>query len=99
MFNLSSLMHSAWRFVRKLHITISAALRLAWHNAKAAAAAKAAAGITGTTHSWAGWKAAGYEVVHGATAAYKVTTTDPTTKNGNRIVAYFTADQVQPIEA
>ena len=99
MFNLSSIMHSAWKFVRKLHITIAEALRLAWQNAKTTAAAKAAAGITETAHTWAGWQKAGYEVRHGSEAAFKVKTIDPATKSGTRLIAYFTADQVQPIEA
>lgn len=98
MFNLSSIMHNAWKYVRKLNISISAALRMAWANAKTTAQAKAAAGITEETHSWAGWKAAGYEVIHESKALYKAITVDPTTKSGTRVVAFFGASQVQPIE-
>ena len=96
-FNLSSIMHSAWKFVRKLHITIAAALRMAWYNAKATAKAKAAAGISEETHTWSGWKAAGYEVIHESKALYKAVVADPTTKNGTRTIAYFGIHQVQPI--
>lgn len=99
MFNLSSIMHSAWRFVRKLNISISAALRMAWHNAKQAATAKEAAAITEETHTWSGWKELGYEVVHESKALFKALTVDPTTKSGTRIACYFGASQVQPIEA
>lgn len=99
MFNRSSIMHTAWKFVRKLNISISAALRLAWHNAKQAATAKAAAGITEQTHTWSGWKALGYEVAHESKAMFKALTADPTTKSGTRLVAYFGISQVQPITA
>lgn len=99
MFNLSSIMHSAWRFVRKLNISIGAALRMAWHNAKQAATAKEAAAITEESHSWSGWKALGYEVIHESKALYKAILADPTTKSGTRIACYFGASQVQPIEA
>lgn len=99
MFNRSSIMHTAWKFVKKLNISISAALRLAWHNAKQAATAKAAAGITEQTHTWSGWKALGYEVAHESKAMFKALTVDPTTKSGTRIVAYFGISQVQPITA
>lgn len=59
-FNLRSLMHNAWKFVRKLKISISEALRMAWANAKRTVTAKEAAGITEETHTWSGWKALGY---------------------------------------
>lgn len=97
MFNLSSIMRSAWKFVRKLSISISAALRMAWHNAKQAATAKEAAAITEETHSWSGWKNMGYEVIHESKALFKALTVDPTTKSGTRVVAYFGISQVQPI--
>lgn len=98
-YNLKSIMHNAWKFVRKLKISISEALRMAWKNAKTTAAAKTAAGITETVHTWAGWQALGYEVRHGSAAALKVRTIDPATKSGTRTAVYFTAAQVQPIEA
>lgn len=96
-YNLSSIMHSAWKFFRKLKITFSEALKLAWRNSKTQNAAKAAAGITETTHTWAGWKAAGYEVIHESKALFKAIIEDPATKSGTRTVAFFGASQVQPI--
>ena len=45
-YNLSQIMRAAWRFFRKGVQTFTQALRLAWANAKAHSAAKAAAGIT-----------------------------------------------------
>ena len=98
-YNLKSIMHNAWKFFRKGVETFALALRMAWANAKAHNAAKAAAGITEQTHTWAGWKALGYEVAHGSTALYKATLIDPTTKKGTRIQSYFGASQVQPISA
>lgn len=93
-FNLKSIMHNAWRLHRKLKGTFSDALRLAWQNAKAAAQAKEAAGVTEETHTWSGWKSAGYEVLHGAVALYKAVTVDPATKTGKRTIAYFGLSQV-----
>ena len=98
-YNLRSIMHTAWRFFRKGVETFALALRMAWANAKAHIAAKAAAGITEQTHTWAGWKALGYEVIHESKALYKVNLADPSTKKGTRLTAYFGASQVQPISA
>lgn len=92
-------MHNAWRFFRKGVETFALALRMAWANAKAHNEAKAAAGVTEQTHTWAGWKALGYEVIHESKALYKVNLADPSTKKGTRLTAYFGASQVQPISA
>ena len=98
-YDLSNIMSAAWRIFRKGVQSFAAALRMAWANAKAHNAAKAAAGITEETHTWAGWRNLGYEVVHGATALYKVIRSDPATKSGTRVTCYFGASQVQPIKA
>ena len=98
-YNLKSIMHNAWRIFRKGIKSFSVALRMAWQNAKAHRETKAAAGITEETHTWSGWKALGYEVIHESTALYKVVMHDPTTKKGSRVTCYFGASQVQPIEA
>lgn len=98
-YNLRSIMHTAWRFFRKGVETFALALRMAWANAKAHNEAKAAAGVTEQTHTWAGWKALGYEVIHESKALYKVNLADPSTKKGTRLTAYFGASQVQPISA
>lgn len=98
-YNLSSIMHNAWRIFRKGVESFAAALRMAWANAKAHNAAKAAAGVEEEAHTWAGWKALGYEVIHESKAMYKALFIDPTTKNGTRVTAYFGASQVQPITA
>ncbi len=54
-YNLSSIMRAAWRIFRKGVQSFAVALRMAWANAKAHNAAKAAAGISEDTHTWAGW--------------------------------------------
>ena len=98
-YNLSSIMSTAWKIFRKGVQSFAEALRLAWANAKAHNAAKAEAGISEETHTWAGWKNLGYEVAHGSTALYKAVIADPATKKGTRVASYFGASQVQPIAA
>ena len=98
-YNLRHIMHTAWKFFRKGVHSFSEALRLAWANAKAHREAKAAAGITEDTHTWAGWRNLGYEVIHESKALYKVVLADPATKSGTRVTCYFGASQVQPISA
>ena len=97
--NLSQIMSAAWRFFRKGVQTFAEALRLAWANAKAHSTAKAASGVTEQTHTWSGWRQRGYEVTHGSKAMYKVALADPATKSSTKVVSYFGASQVQPIEA
>lgn len=75
------------------------ALRMAWANAKAHNAAKAATGITEETHTWAGWRDLGHEVIHKSKVMYKTIISDPATKSGTRVTCYFGASQVQPISA
>ena len=96
-YNLSSIMGAAWKIFRKGINSFAEALRLAWANAKAHNAAKESAGVGEETHTWAGWKNLGFEVVHGSTALYKAILCDPATKSGTRVTCYFGASQVQPI--
>lgn len=98
-YNRSSIMSAAWRIFRKGVQSFAVALRMAWANAKAHNAAKAEAGITEESHTWAGWKQFGMEVIHGSTALYKAIIHDPATKSGTRITAYFGVSQVRPIVA
>ncbi len=98
-YNHSQIMTAAWRMFRKGVSSFSMALRMAWANAKAQTAAKAEAGIFEETHTWAGWKNMGYEVIHESKALYKVLLADPATKSGKRVTCYFGVSQVQPIRA
>ena len=98
-YNLSSIMGAAWKIYRKGVQSFAQALRMAWANAKTHNAAKAEAGITEETHTWAGWKALGYEVVHESKALFKAVIDDPATKSGTRVTCYFGKSQVRMIEA
>ena len=99
-YNLKSIMHSAWNIFRKVEgITFGDALRMAWANARAYNESKASAGTAEVTHTWAGWRALGYEVIHESKALFKAILLDSTTKKGTRITAYFGESQVKPIEA
>ncbi len=98
-YNMSSIMTAAWRIFRKGAQSFAVALRMAWANAKAHNTAKEAAGIAEETHTWAGWRDLGYEVVHESKALYRAILSDPATKNGTRVTCYFGASQVQPITA
>lgn len=95
-YNLSSIMRAAWKFYRKGVESFAQALRIAWANAKVLAET-AERRTTKEFHTWAGWRALGYEVIHGSTAAFTVRMIDPATKSGTRMKSYFTAGQVQPI--
>lgn len=98
-YNMKSIMLTAWKMFRKGIKSFSDALRMAWANAKAANRAKAEAGVTEESHSWAGWQKLGFEVAHESKALYKAIIADPATKSGTRVVSYFGASQVQAIAA
>ena len=98
-YNLSSIMSAAWRIFRKGIQSFAVALRMAWANAKAHNAAKAEAGISEETQTWAGWRDLGYEVIHESKALYQAVLADPATKSGTRKTSYFGLSQVQPIGA
>lgn len=98
-YDLSSIMSAAWKIFRKGVQSFAVALRMAWANAKVHNAAKEEAGITEETHTWAGWRDLGYEVIHESKALYKAILSDPATKSGTRVACYFGVSQVQPIEA
>lgn len=69
-------------------------------NAAAIAAAKAAAGIAEDCKTWADWKAAGFEVVHGNKALFRAVLIWASHGDGKMYTAsFFGASQVQPIEA
>lgn len=96
-YDLSSIMSSAWKIFRKGAQSFAVALRMAWANAKAYNTAKAEAGVTEATHTWAGWKDLGYEVIHESKAMFKALFHDPATKNGTRVTCFFGSSQVQLI--
>ena len=76
-YNLRKIMLRAWELFRKGGISFSEALHRAWMSAKAEPvnaarieAAKAGAGVTEQTETWAGWKALGFRVIHGSKALF-----------------------------
>ena len=62
--------------------------------------AQQAAGITEPVNTWAGWKAAGYMVEHGAKALFQAVLIHSSKGDGQTYRAsFFGASQVQPLEA
>jgi hypothetical protein len=106
-YNLSEIMHRAWAIFRKGKTTFAEALHRAWQAAKAepineqrVTEAKTAAGITEETHSWAGWKAMGFEVVHESKCLFQAVVVDAAKGDGKtKVKSYFGVSQVQPITA
>ena len=104
-YNLSKIMSRAWALFRKLGISFSEALHRAWLSAKAEPInaarieeAKAEAGVTEQTNTWAGWKELGYEVIHGSKALFGCTLIYGSKGDGATYKAsFFGASQVQAI--
>ena len=80
------------------------ALHRAWNSAKSVtvnsrriAEAKAAAGIAEDVNTWAGWKAAGFEVIHGSKALFGADLLHSSRGDGAIYKArFFGRSQVQP---
>lgn len=104
-YNLSKIMSHAWRIFRKLEISFAEALHRAWISAKAEpinaariAEAKAEAGISEQTETWPGWKALGFEVIHGSKALFGVDLIYGSKGDGAIYKArFFGSSQVQAI--
>lgn len=79
-YNKQRIMCKAWQLARKYTgLSFSECLRRAWASAKAApinaqrvAAAAAQNGISEAVATWAQWKEAGYQVIHGSKALFRV---------------------------
>lgn len=104
--NLREIMLRAWRLWRKGGLSsFGEALHRAWAAAKAApvnaqriAEAKAAAGVAEETDTWAGWKAAGFEVIHGSKALFGADLIYASRGDGAVYKArFFGRSQVQPV--
>lgn len=105
-YNLSKIMSRAWKVYRKTkEISFAESLHRAWTSAKAEEVnnyrietAKKAVGITEATNTWAGWKKAGYEVIHGSKALFGAVLIWGGRGDGATYKAsFFGASQVQPI--
>ena len=77
MYDLSNIMQAAWRLSNSNDLPFAECLHRAWISAKARpineqriTEAKQQAGITEKTDTWAGWKASGFEVIHGSKALF-----------------------------
>ena len=95
----------AWQIGRKGGLSFGEALHRAWQatksapvNAQCIAEAKAAAGIVEDTDTWAGWKAAGFEVIHGSKALFGADLVYASHGDGAIYKArFFGRSQVQPV--
>lgn len=100
-YNLSEIMRKAWILYRKGVAAFAECLHRAWNSAKAQPInaeriqrAQESAGVSEPVNTWAGWKAAGYEVQHGAKAVLIHSSKgDCATYKAS----FFGASQVQPI--
>lgn len=105
-FNLSRIMSRAWRTFRKFkNLPFGECLHRAWISAKAEAVngarvekAKAEAAVFEQVETWSGWKALGYEVIHGSKALFQVSLIWGERGDGAEYKAsFFGASQVQAI--
>ena len=104
-YNLHEIMCKAWKLFRKGIGTFAECLHRAWNSAKAAPInaqrieeAQQAAGITEPVNTWAGWKAAGYMVEHGAKALFQAVLIHSSKGDGQTYRAsFFAASQVKPL--
>ena len=106
-YNLSEIMHKAWKLFRKGIGTFAECLHRAWNSAKAEpinaqriAEARQSAGVTEQVNTWAEWKAAGYEVVHGSKSLFQAVLIHAS--RGDSAVykaSFFGRSQVQPMNA
>lgn len=106
-YNLTQIMSRAWKNYRKGGLTFAEALHRSWISAKAETVnaerirqAAAAAGITEPVNTWASWKEAGYEVIHGSKALFKAVLIWGSKGDGATYTgSFFGRSQVQPITA
>ena len=106
-YNLHEIMCKAWKLFRKGVAAFAECLHRAWASAKAQpvndkriAEAQNAAGVTEQVNTWAGWKAAGYMVEHGAKALFQAVLIHSSKGDGQTYRAsFFGRSQVQPMNA
>ena len=104
-YNLSEIMKRAWAMFRKSELSFAECLHRAWLTEKAADVnakriedAAAAAGIKEEVKTWSGWKAAGYEVIHGMKALFGADLIWGSKGDGATYKArFFGRSQVQPV--
>lgn len=106
-YNLHEIMCKAWKLFRKGIGTFAECLHRAWNSAKAEpinaqriAEARQSAGVTEQVNTWAGWKAAGYEVVHGSKSLFQAVFIHASKGDtATYRASFFGRSQVQPMSA
>lgn len=106
-YNLHEIMCKAWKLFRKGIGTFAECLHQAWNSAKAEpinaqriAEARQSAGVTEQVNTWAGWKAAGYEVVHGSKSLFQAVLIHASKGDtATYRASFFGRSQVQPMNA
>ncbi len=106
-YNLSEIMHKAWKLYRKGVGSFAEALHRAWNSAKAEPInaqrieeAQQTAGIEEECRTWADWKKQGREVLHGARAAFQVLLIYASKGDGQTYRAsFFPESLTQPMNA
>lgn len=106
-YNLHEIMCKAWKLYRKGVAAFAECLHRAWASAKAQPVndrrireAQQSAGVTEQVNTWAGWKAAGYMVEHGAKALFQAVLIHSSKGDGQTYRAsFFGRSQVQPLNA
>ena len=106
-YNLHEIMCRAWKLYRKGVAAFAECLHRAWASAKAQPVndrriqeAQQSAGVTEQVNTWAGWKAAGYMVEHGAKALFQAVLIHSSKGDGQTYRAsFFGRSQVQPMNA
>lgn len=104
-YNLHEIMCKAWKLYRKGVAAFAECLHRAWASAKAQpvndkriAEARQSAGVTEQVNTWAGWKAAGYMVEHGAKALFQAVLIHSSKGDGQTYRAsFFGASQVKQL--
>ena len=104
-YNLHEIMCKAWKLFRKGIGTFAECLHRAWNSAKAEpvnaqriAEARQSAGVTEQVNTWAGWKAAGYEVVHGSKSLFQAVLIHASKGDtATYRASFFGRSQVQPM--
>ena len=104
-YNLHEIMCKAWKLFRKGIGTFAECLHRAWNSAKAEpinaqriAEARQSAGGTEQVNTWAGWKAAGYEVVHGSKSLFQAVLIHASKGDtATYRASFFGRSQVQPM--
>ena len=106
-YNLHEILCKAWKLFRKGIGTFAECLHRAWNSAKAEpvnaqriAEARQSAGVTEQVNTWAGWKAAGYEVVHGSKSLFQAVLIHASKGDtATYRASFFGRSQVQPMNA